>query len=260
MEKILKHTFLMMSLIVATMLKGQNMQSTKYSTPESIVLQICPKELAGETEINGKKYRRIAAFIFLPNSKPGTTISCPLNYFQESCSLPGKWIQIDSGQKVKLDNLDKLQTVIVTKKNNSNEEKVDLADSISQKLFDYFNFDVEHNLEKYIGFDCYAFQSLIRNVVFFPPAPSWNYNKTEPNVGDVVVLTTDENLPDSIKHWATYLGEDLYLSKFGKSGEGSQSLVTIMNLEGMMLLYDCKFRYTANAKHKANPWNGFIKQ
>ncbi len=236
------------------------MQSTNYSTPESIVLQICPEELTGETEINRKKYRRMAAFIFLPNSKPGTTISCPLNYFQESCSIPGKWIENDIGKKLKLDNLDKLNTVIVTKKNHGKEEKIDLADNVSLKLFDYFNFDVERNLDKYKGFDCYALQSLIRNVKFFPPDPSWDYDKTNPKIGDVVVLSTDESLPDSIKHWAIYLGEDLYLSKFGRSGEGAQSQVTIMNLEGMMILYDCKFSYSAYPKQHAKPWDGYIQK
>lgn len=237
------------------------MQSTNYSTPESIVLQICPEELPeelkGELEINGKKFKPTTAFIFLPDMKPGTTIFCPLNYFQESSSIPEKWIQDDLGQKLKLNNLDKLNTVIITKKNRGKEEKINLSDNVSRKLFDYFNFDVERNLDKYGGFDCYALQSLIGNVKFFPPDPSWDYQKIDPKIGDVVVLSTDENLPDSIQHWAIYLGEDLYLSKFGRSGEGVQSQVAIMNLEGMMLLYDCKFSYSAHPKHDSKPWGGY---
>ncbi len=91
------------------------MQSTNFSTTENIVLQICPQKLAGETTVNGKKYKRTAAFIFLPNSSSGTPISCPLNYFQDSCSIPGKWIKNDSGQKLKLENIDKLRKVILTR-------------------------------------------------------------------------------------------------------------------------------------------------
>ena len=233
------------------------MQSTNFSTPECLVLQICPQELAGETEVNGKKYKRTAAFIFLPNSKPGETLSCPLNYFQDSCSVQEKWIKNDSGEKLILSNIDKLNRVIITKKSNGVEEKINISDYISHKLFDYFNFDVENNLDKYKGFDCYALQSLLGNVKFFPLNPSWDYKEANPNIGDVVILSTDKTLPNSIKHWTLYLGNDVYLSKFGKSGEGAQSQVTIMNLEGMKLLYDCKFSYSAYPKKDRELWDGY---
>lgn len=261
MEAFSLNTILTLHLFFLTSsnIKGQMMQSTNFSTPQCLVLQICPEELAGETELDGKKYRRIASYVFLPNSKPGTTISCPLNYFQESCSIPLKWIKDDSGKKLQLNSIDKLNKVILTKKINTIEVKIDILDYVSFKLFDYFNFDVENNLDKFRGFDCYALQSLFGNVKFYPPNPSWDYKKTNPKLGNFVVLTTSEKLPDSIKHWAICLGEDFYLSKFGRSGEGAQSQVTIMNLEGMKLLYDCKLSYTAFPKDKAEPWSGFDK-
>lgn len=258
MNSFYKYIFLTIPIFLNfSIVKGQNMQSTNFSTPECLVLQICPQELAGDAEVNGKKYKRTAAFIFLPNSKPGETLSCPLNYFQESSSIPEKWIKNDAGEKLTLNSIDKLNKVVITKLNNGVEEKINIPDEIPHKLFDYFNFDIENNLNKYQGFDCYALQSLLRNVKFFPQKPSWDYKEANPNIGDVVILSTDEKLPDSIKHWAIYLGDDFYLSKFGKSGEGAQSQITIMNLEGMKLLYDCKFSFSAYPKKDKEAWNGY---
>jgi hypothetical protein len=231
------------------------MQCTNFSTTENIVLQICPQELAGETTVNGKKYKRTAAFIFLPDSNPGTTISCPLNYFQDSCSIPGKWIKNDSGQKLKLANIDKLRKVILTQKVDGVETEVSLSDNVSKRLFQYFSLDIENNLDKYHGFDCYALQSLLSDVKMYPPSPPFAYKATSPNVGDIVVLSEDKNIPNSIKHWALSLGKDMYLSKFGRSGEGADSQVTIMNLEGMMLLYDCKCCYVATPITEAEKWD-----
>ena len=119
------------------------MQSTTFSTPECLVLQICPDEIAGEITVHGNKYRRTAAYVYLPNIKPGTTFSCPLNYFQESCSLPDKWIMDDSGNKIELTNISNLEKVVVTIKMNGVEEKINVPQYISLKLFDYFKLDIE---------------------------------------------------------------------------------------------------------------------
>jgi len=67
-------------------------------------------------------------------------------------------------------------------------------------------------------------------------------------------------LPQSIKHWALYLGDDIYLSKFGRSGEGTQSLVEITNLDGMMALYDCQHVFIACPDSEAEPWDGYTFQ
>jgi hypothetical protein len=233
------------------------MQSTNFSTIECIVIQICPQELAGETTVNGKKFKRTAAFVFLPNSKPGTTISCPLNYFQESCSITQKWIKSDSGQRIKLESLDQLSKVIITKKVDGIESEIYLPEFFSKKLFDYFALDINNNLVAYKGFDCYALQSLLSDVKMYPPNPTWDYKDISPSLGDIIVLSTDKNIPDSIKHWALSLGEDLYLSKFGRSGEGADSQVTIMNLEGMTLLYECKCCYVVTPIENAEIWDGY---
>jgi len=233
------------------------MQSTNFSTLENIVLQICPQELSGETTVNGKKYMRTAAFIFLPNSKPGTTISCPLNYFQECCSIKEKWIKDDSVQRIKLESIDKLRKVTITKKVDSIETEICIPELILTKLFEYFSFDINNNLDTYKGFDCYALQSLLYNARLFPPNPPWNYSEKSPSLGNIIAISTDKNVPDSIKHWALSLGEDLYLSKFGRSGEGAESQVTIMNLEGMKLLYDCKYYFIATPNKDADLWDGY---
>lgn len=262
MSTLFKNLTLTTLLIVLTLtkLKGQNMQSTNFSAPDCIVLQICSQEFAGETTINGKSYRRTAAFIFLPGSGTGTTISCPLNYFQESCSIPQKWIQNDQGTRISLTNIDKLSRVVITKKTKSAEEKINISESVSNRLFNYFKLDVEHNSILFKGFDCYAFQSFLGNVIYFPRNPSWDYKEVKPEIGNCIILTTDEKLPESIKHWAVYLGEDMYLSKFGRGGEGAQALVTVMTLEGMKYLYDCKKMYTAYPKLNAQAWNGYKPQ
>lgn len=91
----------------------------------------------------------------------------------------------------------------------------------------------------------------------YPPSPPWDYKEISPSVGDIVVLSADKNIPDSIKHWALSLGKDMYLSKFGRSGEGSDSQVTIMNLEGMMLLYDCKCCYVATPIKDSEKWDEY---
>lgn len=233
------------------------MQSTNFSTTECVVLQICPQELAGETSVNGKKYRRTAAYVFLPGSKTETIICCPLNYFQESCSILQKWIENESRQRIRLESLDQLSKIIITKKVDGDETEVCLPEFISKRLFDYFNLDIKNNLFEYKGFDCYAFQSLLSDTKMYPPSPPWIYKDISPGLGDIIVLSTDKNIPDSIKHWALSLGEDLYLSKFGRSGEGADSQVTIMNLEGMKLLYECQCCYIASPTEDAEIWDGY---
>lgn len=78
-----------------------------------------------------------------------------------------------------------------------------------------------------------------------------------PIVGEIVVLANKNSLPDSIKHWAIYLGDNQYLSKFGRSGEGASSLITIMDLEGMIYLYESTLIYIAKPKSEAKPWEGY---
>ncbi|MGI8788889.1 MAG: hypothetical protein ACR2HG_14195 [Pyrinomonadaceae bacterium] len=232
--------------------------STFFSSPETLVLQILPEIESVKILVNGREAFRIYALVFIPDPyNTGKTISCPMNYFQESVSLPEKWILNDSFKKIELSNADKLKKVIITKKINGNEEKINLPDKYSERILDYFNADVSHNPEKFRGFDCYAFVSLIANVKYFPLSPDFEYKKGNANVGDIVVLANKNNLPNAIMHWALVLGDNLFLSKFGRSGEGTQSLVEVMDLQGMMKLYNCELIYTAIPKFQASSWEGY---
>jgi len=232
--------------------------STSYSSPAALVLQILPDKKIGKTTVNGKEAYRSYALIFIPNPDiTGSTISCPLNYFQESASLPENWILNDSGQKINISNANKFKSVILTKKVNGQEEIIDLPDEYSERILNYFYLDVPHNEQKFKGYDCYAFVSSISNVKYYPLKPDFEYQDRQPNLGDIVVLASGNNLPESIKHWAIYLGDNQYLSKFGRSGEKASSLITVMDLEGMKELYDCSLIYVAFPKPKAKPWEEY---
>ncbi len=236
---------------------NQNNPSTVYSSPETLVLQILPKLEGYSMQIHGKLAQRTLAIIFFPDSKHGQSIKCPLTYFQESCSLPEKWILNDDSQKIHLNDIDKLQRVIITKKIEERENILPISNNYAARLLDYFRLDICHNTDSFIGFDCLDFVSLLADVKHCPENPEFEYFEQEPSMGDIIVLANNRKLPNSIKHWALYLGEDLYLSKFGRSGEGSQSFVDIMDLKGMMYLYDCEFLYLARPKVHAKPWNSF---
>lgn len=235
---------------------NQQEMSTNFSTPETLVLQILPEIKMGKTTVHGKETYRTSAIVFIPNDSGGT-ISCPLNYFQESVSLPEKWILNDLGQKIEIINADKFKKVIVTIKIQGKELMIDLPVEYPKRIFDYFMLDIYHFENKYKGFDCYAFASSIVDVKYYPQSPDFNYKERPPSVGEIVVLANKNNLPDSIKHWAIYLGDNQYLSKFGRSGEGASSLITIMDLNGMKYLYESTLTYVATPKTKAKPWDGY---
>lgn len=232
--------------------------TTSFSTPETLVLQILPEVRIGTTTVNGKQAYNTWGNVFIPKpDNPGYYIHCPLHYFQQSVSLPEKWILDDYGNRIHLSNTDKLTKVIITKKTNGKEQVIDLPEEYLARIMNYFNLDIPHNDLKYKGFDCYAFASSIANVKYYPLSPDFEYQDKSPKIGDVVVLTNGNDLPESIKHWAIFLGDNQYLSKFGRSGEGTESLLTIMDLEGMKQLYDCKLDYVALPKAKAKKWEGY---
>lgn len=243
--------------------ENQNMQSnpqemsTKFSSPETLVLQILTDDIKiGKTTVYGKEAYRSTVFVFIPNGS-GSTISCPLNYFQESVSLPEKWILNDSKEKIEISKTDNFKRIIVTKKTNGIEEIIELPNEYSKRLFDYFMLDVSHNEYLYKGFDCYAFASSIVNVKYHPLSPDFDYKVSPPSIGDIVVLSNGNNLPESIKHWAIFLGNNQYLSKFGRTGEGTSSLLTVMDLEGMKFLYESNLTFIATPKANAKVWEGY---
>lgn len=221
-----------------------------------LVLQIVPDLPCGQMEVDGRVAPRITGMVYIPKTAP-YYIHCPLNYFQESASLSGKWILDDKHNKLKLEFIDNLNEVIITQLVNNNESIINIPSDYNKRLFKYFKLDICHNTNNFKGFDCYAFISLIANVKYFPKSPEFTYEKKEPSVGDFIVLTVNDSLPDSIKHWALYLGNNRYLSKFGRSGEGAQSLLEIMDLKSMKTLYQCEFMFIAKPKIDAREWDGY---
>lgn len=235
-----------------------NLISTAYSSPENLVLQINPDYSGIMMAIGNQVCQAFQSIVFIPDpSHPGSTISCPLNYFQENASLAEGWILNDSNEKIQIPNSVNFQKIIVTKKINQKEVKVELSDINSRRLLKYFELDVYHNLNFYKDFDCYAFISFITNVKYYPPNPEFEYLKKTPKVADIVAIAMNNKIPESIVHWALCLGDDLYLSKFGKSGRGPQAFVECMDLQSMMKLYNCNSLFVAVPKADAKPWDGF---
>lgn len=230
--------------------------TSSYSNTSRLVLQIIPELQCGLTQVGDQQASRTAAMVFIPKTNP-YYIHCPLNYFQESASLIGKWIVDDKNNKFNLEFIDNLNEVIITEVVNGVENIINIPTQYNKRLLNYFKLDICHNLAPFIGFDCYAFISLIANVKYFPKNPEFNYEEKEPVKGDFIVLADNDSLPDSIKHWALYLGNDRYLSKFGRSGEGAHSLLEVMNLNGMKTLYKSKFVFVANPKIDARQWEEY---
>lgn len=234
--------------------------STNYSNIETIVLQILPEVKSGTIVINNVYATTIQSWFYIPKVKSGYYIMCPFVYFQTDGSFPGKWINNDIKQKITLTGIDSVKKVLITYKSDNIEEVMDLPQALNLRLLEYLKLDINNNLDAYSGFDCYAFASLISNVKYFPPQPDFNFDKSELKNGDVVVLSDSEDLPNSIKHWAIYLGKGVYLSKFGKNGDGTGALVQAMDLSGMMKLYKCKYWYRATPKKQARLWDGYKPQ
>lgn len=229
---------------------------SKYVDKLHSVLQIAPQIKAGDVQIENRQVNRIAALVYIPKSDQGN-IFCPLNYFQQSASVPEKWILDDHGQKFHLDGIESVYTMTVSELKNGSENRLEIPVSYQNRLFEYFKLDVTHNENTFRGFDCYAFISFIANVKYFPQKPEFNYENRAANQGEFVVLANNLALPESIKHWALYLGNDYYLSKFGKSGLGSDSLLNVMDLSGMKYLYQSNYIFTAVPIIGVRNWDGF---
>ena len=86
-------------MLVFSVANAQTPLSTKFSDSEQIVLQITPSLGLNIISVNNKKAQEISAFIFLPTPVPGESIICDLRYFQDSCSIPDRWIFNNDGQK-----------------------------------------------------------------------------------------------------------------------------------------------------------------
>jgi len=226
-----------------------------HCSPSTAVIQILPHLQCGQMAINSRTAQKIAAYVVLPNTG-GTTISCPINYFQESASLPGKWIRDDSGKKIHLNSLGSISRFLLTISSASTESICRIAASYESRIYEYFMLDISHNESCFTGFDCYAFVSFLANAAYCPTSPPFDYSSVGPNAGDIVAISDGAGLPDSIKHWALCIGNDKYLSKFGSTGMGAQSLVEAMDLGGMKRLYSCSHCFVASLQNNASPWTG----
>lgn len=238
--------------------KSMNIQSTKYSTTTNIVLQVLPQQRTGAMTINEVTEKHTDALLFIPYFN--NHIPCYLDYFQKCASLPRQWIINENYQLLEFHNNNNPKEVTVTKLENNTEHKIDLPESYGKGLLNYFMLDVSHNYLDNIDFDCYAFISLVSNTGYNKLEPPFDYitENFEPNIGDIVVLTNGQMLPNSILHWAIYLGDDQYISKFGQTGRGGEALVAIMKLEEMKRLYRCSNNYVAKRKKNAPQWSKYI--
>jgi hypothetical protein len=115
--------------------------------------------------------------------------------------------------------------------------------------------DVCHDEAGYDGFDCYAFVSLLTNSLFRPADPPFQYEGRKPRPADVVVVANGSALPASIQHWALCLGEDLFISKFGKTGRGARALLETTDAAAMLSLYQCDRIMVAARRADAPAWD-----
>jgi len=164
----------------------------------------------------------------------------------------GKWIQDESKNKTTLDGIDNLEEVTITIKRGNHENEIDLSSLIKSRFFEYLKLVVVLNK----GFDCHAFVCFLANLKCTPEQPNFTYNEDTPEIGSIVALSIDSQLPESIQHWAIKINDNLYLSKFGQSGMGTQSHVAVMDFEGMCKLYKCNKIHHALPMENSDNWDG----
>jgi len=228
---------------------------TDFSREKKLILQIAPEHQAGIMQIDGLTAIRVPALIFIPK-RDGTKICCPLNYFLDNSSLKGKWIYDDNKNKIPLEGIDSLEEVIITIKYGSYEREVNISSLIKTKLLEYFKLELSIDGAGFEGFDCHAFVCFLYNLKCVPEKPNFKFIKEIPNIGKIVALTINSSIPESIKYWALKIDDDLYLSKFGQHGMGTQSHISFMNLEGMCKLYKCNSILHAVPIENGNKWDG----
>jgi hypothetical protein len=232
---------------------------SKFCNTKNLVIQITPEQTAGEISIHGKKAHRMISWIFLPKLD-GNKIFCPLNYFQDCCSIPEKWILDDTKNKITLDGVENFEQVIISLKKGDSESEINIPKIINSRLLDYFNLGLSLDGEGFEGFDCHAFVCYLLNIRCVPEKPNFYFSDHDIEIGDIIVLCDDTDLPNSVKHWALKLDDDAYISKFGQTGNGSDAHVAVMDLDGMMKLFDSSVAYRAVPKEKSHEWDGEFRR
>gem|GEM_PF-1787954 len=229
-------------------------RTSSFCTPARAVIQIAPGNPGGQINYAGRSCQRLASWMILPGERG--TIASPLSYFQTHASLPEGWIAGEDGQPIPLWNVAQLEAVAVTVVENGAERDCGLPESESGRLLRFFMMDVSHHEASYEGFDCYAFVSFLTDALCRPAEPPFAFEEGRAQGGDVVVVAASgESLPGGIRHWALCVGPDLFISKFGKTGDGAQALLEATDLGAMLALYDCDRALIARKMADAPPWD-----
>jgi len=233
--------------------------SSLFCDANTLVLQIEPGAFTtGKISVGNKYADTRVSHIVMPKGN-GSTIHCPLHYFQEHASLRQRSIwDVDKKESIPLNGVANLKHVIVTVLTNGTESECRLPYAYKARLLEYFTLDICHDVERFREFDCYAFASLLADVRYCRPCPPFDFSEVNtPRAGDIVAMSDGGTLPDSIQHWALCLADDLYLSKFGRSGCGADRFVHVTDLGTMMHLYDCTKKVLARPREGAGPWSGY---
>lgn len=234
--------------------------NTIFLTPSNLVLQVTDRMSICKIKVNNHISQMVEVVVYIPKKDDGTYYSCTLDYFQKSASLKERWITDDTNKRLDLGCIEQLNEVVVTLVLNNVEYFVDIPTLYRKKLLDYFNLNIYHEESSFIGFDCHAFISLISDVKLSYENPEFNFKSKKPIRGDLIVLSNNILLPDSIKHWALCLGDDLYLSKCGESGRGTESLLHVTTLESLKNLYESSYVSVASPKSNAEKWNDYVRK
>ncbi len=274
--------------IIVTLILAQNIVlcqkvgiSTSFSDPETIVIQVSPDILIEEETVNGNKAYGPRAIVFVPfKESPDGFLFFTLKEFQIRLkvlynswvigkeNIPGWVIRKEIMPVFNLESPNIFSKVRVTSKVKEKEVIIDLPFNYNLRLLNFFKQDIEHNKVKFHRYDCQSFTRQLVNVESAWSCDDFDLQKNkEPAVGEVVVLTTgelnfpcDENPKGTVRHWAIYVGDNLYLSKFGATTENKgTNLVGFMDLEGMKKLFNCRLHYVAYPGSESNPWmwNGY---
>jgi len=228
-------------------------RTSSLCTPVRAVIQIVPGIPAGRIKYAGRSCRRLTSSMILPGA--AGTIACPLPYFQRRASMSQGWIATDDGRRLHLGHVAGLDSVAVTIVENGLESESRLPVRQADALLAYFRMDVPRHEASYDGFDCYAFVSLLTDSVLKPEDPPFDFEEGALKAGDVVVVARGPELPHGIRHWALCVGEDVFISKFGRTGDGAQALVEATDGQAMLSLYDCDRMLIARRKADALPWD-----
>jgi hypothetical protein len=228
-------------------------RTSAFCTPTRAVIQLVPGNPAGQINYAGRSCRRIEAWMILPGERG--TIASPLNYFQRRASLPEGWIAAEDGEPIPLWNVAGLEAVAVTVVEEGGERECGLPEFETAALLRYFMMDIPRHEPSYVGFDCYAFVSCLSNALYRPEDPPFAFEDGVPQAGDRIVVASGAHLPGAIRHWALCVGPDIFISKFGKTGDGAQALLEATDMQAMLSLYDGDRALIARKRAEAPPWD-----